>query len=408
MARVYLDHNATTQVRPDVLEAMLPYFGEHFGNASSVHAFGQEARAAVEDARAQVAAFLNASPAEIVLTGGGTESDNLAVIGGAHACASKGKHVVTTSIEHDAVRQAADVLEQEGFQVTRVAPLPDGRVTAEAIEAALRPDTILVSVMASNNETGVIQPMAEIGAVCAKRGVPFHTDAVQAAGKIPIDVSAWQATLATITGHKFYGPKGAGALYVRRGFKCTPLQVGGEHERGRRAGTENVPSIVALGAACTLAKEQLAGQAARWRELRARLLDGLQARVGPVQVNGHAERRLPNTLNICVPGVVGEEVLACATGVAASTGSACHAGRTEPSPVLLAMGVDPTTALGALRLSLGRWTTAEEIDGAVETLSAAILAVRSGSDGASPADARPAPAERALHSDADGVRGGAP
>jgi cysteine desulfurase len=381
MARVYLDHNATTQVRPDVLEAMLPYFGEHFGNASSVHAFGQEARAAVEDARAQVAAFLNASPAEIVLTGGGTESDNLAVIGGAHACASKGKHVVTTSIEHDAVRQAADLLEQEGFQVTRVAPGADGRVTAESIEAALRPDTILVSVMASNNETGVIQPMAEIGAVCAKRGVPFHTDAVQAAGKIPIDLAAWQATLATITAHKFYGPKGAGALYVRRGFKCTPLQVGGEHERGRRAGTENVPAVVGLGKACEVASAEMASVTPRIAALRDRLEAGLAERVPQIVRHGALAPRVCNTAHVSFVGAEGEHLILSLDmkGIAVSSGAACKSGSSHPSHVLLAMGVPANIAQSAVRFSLGRCTTEAEIDRVLDTVPGVVEKLRQGS-----------------------------
>jgi cysteine desulfurase len=381
MARVYLDHNATTQVRPDILEAMLPYFGEHFGNASSVHAFGQEARAAVEDARAQVAAFLNASPSEIILTGGGTESDNLAVIGGAHACASKGKHVVTTSIEHDAVRQAADLLEQEGFEVTRVAPGPDGRVTAESIEAALRPDTILVSVMASNNETGVIQPMAEIGAVCAKRGVPFHTDAVQAAGKIPIDVSAWQATLATITAHKFYGPKGAGALYVRRGFKCTPLQVGGEHERGRRAGTENVPAVVGLGKACEVASAEMAGVTPRIAALRDRLEVGLAERVPQIVRHGALAPRVCNTAHVSFVGAEGEHLILSLDmkGIAVSSGAACKSGSSHPSHVLLAMGVPALVAQSAVRFSLGRCTTEAEIDRVLDIVPGVVEKLRQGS-----------------------------
>jgi len=381
MARVYLDHNATTQVHPDVLEAMLPYFSEHYGNASSVHAFGQEARAAVEDARAQVAAFLNASPAEIILTGGGTEADNLAVIGGARACASKGKHIVTTSIEHDAVRHAADLLEHEGFQVTRVAPGPDGRVTPESIEAALRPDTTLVSVMASNNETGVIQPMAEIGAICAKRGVVFHTDAVQAAGKIPIDVSAWQATLATITAHKFYGPKGAGALYVRRGFKCTPLQVGGEHERGRRAGTENVPAIVGLGKACEVATADLATYVPKIAALRDRLEAGLTERVPNIVRHGASALRVCNTAHVSFVGAEGEHLILSLDmkGIAVSSGAACKSGSSHPSHVLLAMGVPANVAQAAVRFSLGRCTTDAEIDRVLDIVPGVVEKLRQGS-----------------------------
>lgn len=381
MARVYLDHNATTQVRPDVLEAMLPYFSEHYGNASSVHAFGQEARAAVEDARGQVAAFLNASPTEIILMGGGTEADNLAVIGGARACASKGKHIVTTSIEHDAVRHAADLLEHEGFQVTRVNPGPDGRVTAESIEAALRPDTILVSVMASNNETGVIQPMAEIGAICAKRGIVFHTDAVQAAGKIPIDVSAWQATLATITAHKFYGPKGAGALYVRRGFKCTPLQVGGEHERGRRAGTENVPAIVGLGKACEVATADLATYVPKIAALRDRLEAGLMERVPNIVRHGASAQRVCNTAHVSFVGAEGEHLILSLDmkGIAVSSGAACKSGSSHPSHVLLAMGVPAVVAQSAVRFSLGRCTTDAEIDRVLDIVPGVVEKLRQGS-----------------------------
>jgi len=270
MPRIYLDHNASTAVRPEVLEAMLPYFSEHFGNASSVHAFGQEAKGAMEDARAQVASLLNATPGEIVFTGGGTESDNIGVIGGARALPFKGRHVVVSLIEHDAVRHAADALEREGYTVTRVAPDARGVVDPGSIAAAIRPDTALVSVMAANNENGVIQPVEQIGAVCAERGVAFHVDAVQAAGKIPIDVQAWQATMATIAGHKFYAPKGVGALFVKRGFKVVTLQYGGEHEKGRRPGTENVPAIVGLGKASELALRELTEGAPRVAERPAR------------------------------------------------------------------------------------------------------------------------------------------
>jgi cysteine desulfurase len=236
MPRIYLDHNASTPCRPEIVEAMLPWFGERYANPSSVHAYGQDARGALDEARAEVAAFVNAASSEVVFTSGGTESDNLAVLGAARALSAKGRHIVTTAIEHEAVAHACDQLEREGFTVTRVAPETTGRMAAEAVAAALRDDTILVSVMAANNETGVIQPSAEIGAFCAARGVAYHVDAVQAAGKIPIDAAAWQATLLTITAHKFYGPKGAGALIARRGSRLLPLQFGGDHERGKRPG----------------------------------------------------------------------------------------------------------------------------------------------------------------------------
>jgi cysteine desulfurase len=381
MARVYLDHNASTQIRPEVLEAMLPYLREHYGNASSAHAFGQEARGALDEARGHVAALLNASTSEIVFTGGGTESDNLAVIGGARALRAKGSHVVTTAIEHDAVRQAADQLEREGFTVTRVAPGPDGSVTPDAIGAAIRPDTILVTVMAANNETGVIQPMAEIGAVCASRGVAFHSDAVQVAGKLPIDAKAWQATMLTITAHKFYGPKGAGALFIRRGFKPEPLQVGGEHERGRRAGTENVPAIVGLGRACELARTDLPAYAAQVTALRDRLEAGLMARVPQVVRHGAGAARVANTSHVSFVGAEGEHLILSLDmkGIAVSSGAACKAGSSHPSHVLLAMGVPAPVAQSAVRFSLGRCTTEAEIDRVLEIVPGVVEKLRQGS-----------------------------
>ena len=380
MARIYLDHNASTPVRPEVLEAMQPYFLGHYGNASSAHAFGQEAKGAMEEARAKVAAFLNATPGEIVFTSGGTESDNMGVIGAARALKDKGRHVVTTGIEHDAVRHAADLLEHEGFDVTRVPAGPDGRVTPQAIEAAITPQTILVTVMAANNETGVIQPMAEIGAVCAAKGIAFHSDAVQAAGKIPIDVAAWQTTLLTITAHKFYGPKGAGALYIKRGFRPAPLQVGGEHERGRRAGTENVPAIVGLGRACELAAEDLHATAKRVAALRDKLEAGIEATIAQVVRHGAEAPRVCNTAHVSFVGAEGEHLILTLDmkGVAVSSGAACKAGSSHPSHVLLAMGVPAGVAQSAVRFSLGRSTTDAEIDRVLEVLPAAVEKLRQG------------------------------
>jgi len=381
MARIYLDNNASTSIRPEVFESMQPYFLEHYGNASSVHAYGQEARGAVEEARARVAALLKATPGEIVFTSGGTESDNLAVIGAARALRGKGRHVVTTAIEHDAVRHAADLLELEGFEVTRVAPGPDGRVASQTIEAAIRPDTILVTVMAANNETGVIQPIPEIGAVCAAKGVAFHTDAVQAAGKIPIDVGAWQATMATITAHKFYGPKGAGALFIKRGFRPTPMQVGGEHEKGRRAGTENVPAIVGLGRASELAAADLSAVPARVAALRDRLEAGIESRVPHVIRHGAAAPRVCNTAHISFVGAEGEHLILSLDmkGVAVSSGAACKAGSSHPSHVLLAMGVPANVAQTAVRFSLGRSTTEADIDRVLEILPGVVEKLRRGS-----------------------------
>ncbi len=380
MARIYLDHNASTPVRPEVLEAMHPYFSVHYGNASSAHAYGQEGRGAVEEARARVAALLHATAGEIVFTSGGTESDNLAVIGAARALQAKGRHVVTSAIEHDAVRHAVDLLEHEGFEVSRVAAGPDGRVSPQAIEAALTPRTILVTVMAANNETGVIQPMAEIGAICAAKGIAFHSDAVQAAGKLPIDVAAWQTTLLTITGHKFYGPKGAGALYIKRGFRPTPLQVGGEHEKGRRAGTENVPAIVGLGRACELAAEDLGATAKRVGALRDRLETGIEARVPQVVRHGAGAPRVCNTAHISFVGAEGEHLILTLDmkGVAVSSGAACKAGSSHPSHVLLAMGVPAGIAQSAVRFSLGRSTTEAEIDRVLEVLPGAVEKLRHG------------------------------
>jgi cysteine desulfurase len=376
---IYLDYNATTPLDPAVIAAMRPYFEQQFGNPSSGSEYGLTARAAVEEARAQVAALLSCAPDEIVFTASGSESDNHAIKGIAFARRAQGSHLITSQIEHPAVLATCRYLEERhGFRVTYLPVDTFGMVDPGAVEAAISAETILISIMHANNEVGTLEPIAEIGQIARRHGIALHTDAAQSVGKVPVQVDELGVDLLTVVGHKLYAPKGIGALYVRRGTTLDPLIHGAGHEGGRRAGTENVPYIAALGAACALAKEQMAAQAARWDELRARLLAGLEAQVGSVQVNGHPEQRLPNTLNICVPGVVGEEVLARARGVAASTGSACHAGRTEPSSVLLAMGVDPTVALGALRLSLGRWTTADEIDGAVEALGAAIRALRDG------------------------------
>ncbi len=378
MPRIYLDHNASTPVRPEVLEAMLPYFGEQYGNASSAHAFGQEAKGALEDARAQVAALLNATSAEIVFTSGGTESDNLGVIGGARALPMKGRHVIVSAIEHDAVRHSADELEREGFTVTRTAPNPRGLVEPGAIAGAIRPDTVLVSVMAANNETGVLQPVAEIGAICASRGVAFHVDAVQAAGKTPIDVQAWQATLVTIAGHKIYGPKGSGALFVKRGFKPTPLQHGGEHEKGRRAGTENVPGIVGLGKACELALRELLESAPRIARLRDRLESAIMERIPNVVRHGEGAPRVPNTSHVSLVGAEGEHLILTLDmkGIAVSSGAACKAGSSHPSHVLLAMGVEREIAQSAVRFSLGRCTTEAEIDRVLEVLPGIVAKLR--------------------------------
>lgn len=381
MSRIYLDHNASTPVRREAIDAMAPYFAEQYGNPSSAHAFGQEARGALEEARGRVAALIGASPAEIVFTSGGTESDNMAVVGAARALREKGRHLVVSAIEHEAVLHTAEALEREGFELGRVTPGPDGVVSPEAVARAIRPDTILVSVMAANNETGVLQPSAAIGTVCAERGVAYHVDAVQAAGKVPIDAGAWGATLLTITGHKFYGPKGAGALYVKRGFKLVPLTHGGEHERGRRPGTENVPAIVGLGVAAELAASELTSAPARIAALRDRLEAGILASVPRVVVHGSRAPRTCNTSHVSFVGAEGEHLLLSLDmkGIACSSGAACKAGSSRPSHVLLAMGVDPLVAQSAVRLSLGRGTTEADVERVLEVLPSVVAKVRPGS-----------------------------
>jgi cysteine desulfurase len=317
----------------------------------------------------------------VVFTSGGTEADNLGVIGTARALAGKGRHLVASAIEHDAVRHAHDALARQGYEVTWVSPGPEGRVSPRAVEAALRPDTILVSVMATNNETGVIQPTAEIGAVCRARGVAFHVDAVQAAGKIPIDVAAWQATTAAIAAHKIYGPKGVGALFVRRGMKPEPLQVGGEHERGRRAGTENVPGAVGLGRACELAGSDLAETMPRLARLRDRLESELMTRVPGVVRHGEGAARAANTAHLSFPGAEGEHLILALDmqGIAVSSGAACKAGSSHPSHVLLAMGVPREIAQSAVRFSLGRDTTDADIDRVLAVVPGVVAKLRAAS-----------------------------
>ena len=369
MRRIYLDNAATTAVSPEVLEAMLPYFTQVSGNASSIHGYGREAKRAIENARRQVMRALNAAaPQEIYFTSGGTESDNWAIKGAALAI-GKG-HIVTTAIEHHAVLHTCQWLEKRGYAVTYLPVDEYGRVTAAQVEAALREDTILVSVMAANNEVGTLQPIAEIGALCRARGVLFHTDAVQAAGAIPLDVQAMNIDLLSLSGHKLHGPKGAGVLYVRKGVKIETLLHGGAQERGFRAGTENVPAIVGLGKAVELAQEHLAQNAAQVMRLRDKLISGLMERVPGAKLNGHPTERLPNNVNISFDRVEGEALLLRLdlVGVAGSSGSACTSGAIDPSHVLLALGLTPSQANGALRLTLSTDTTEEEIDAVLDIL----------------------------------------
>jgi cysteine desulfurase len=389
MNHIYLDHNATTPVAPDVREAMLPFLGEDYGNPSSVHWFGQRARRAVERAREQVADLLGAEPREIVFTGGGTEAANQALGGTVEAAGRSDAAVVTTAVEHKAVLSPCLRLEQSGVRVTTVAVDADGVVDVDAVVAALDERTVLVAVILANNEVGTIQPLERIVEAAHARGVPVFTDAVQAVGRLPLDVRTLGVELLSLSGHKLYGPKGVGALYVRRGMRVGPLILGGDHEGGRRAGTENVPAIVGLGQACELARGRLDGDAERLRVLRDRLEAGIRARVPDAQFHGARERRLPNTASVSFPGVEGESLLMNLDllGVAVSTGSACSAGSLRPSHVLLAMGRAPEVAHGAIRFSLGRGNTEEEIDRAIDAVAEAVARLRAA--GGAPASMTP-------------------
>ena len=362
--RVYLDYNATTPVDRAVLEAMLPYFAESYGNASSIHSAGQQARGAVDRARESVAALIGAKPAEIVFTSGGTEADNLAIFGSVAASPAQHKHVITTAIEHHAVLNACQALEKQSVEVTYVAVGPGGVVDPEDIRHALRPETILISVMHANNELGTLQPIEEIGRIAAEADVYFHCDAVQSAAKLPVDVSRSGVDMLSLTAHKIYGPKGVGALYVRSGTPLEPQFHGGHHERDRRPGTENVAGIVGFGKAAELARQRLAEDANRIGALRDRLETTILDHVPDARVNGNVTRRVPNTTNLTIPGAGGEALLIALDlqGVACSTGAACSSGAVEPSHVLLAIGLSQDDARSSLRFSLGRLTTVEEID----------------------------------------------
>lgn len=393
LASVYLDNNATTPVRPEVFEAMRPYLAVagDFGNPSSLHTAGQRARAALETAREQVAALLGAAdPGEIVFTSGGTESDNAAIIGTAFAHRARGRHLITSVIEHHAVLHACDYLEQEhGFTVTRLPVDRFGRISPADLSAALTPDTILVSLMAANNEIGTVQPVQELGALCRAAGVLFHTDAVQSAGKTLLDMKKTPVDLASISGHKIYAPKGIGALYIRRGVRLHALLHGGSHEKNRRAGTENVAGAVALGAACALAVADLERDSARVQSLRDRLEQGIRQRIPAVFVNGHPTERLGNTANLTFEGVEGESLVLALDqagfalkksdipGVEVSTGSACASGLLEPSHVLKAIGVPLEHIHGSVRFSLGHFNTDRDVDLALDVIPAVVARLRS-------------------------------
>ncbi len=373
---IYLDHAATTYVRQEVLDAMIPCMTDIFGNPSSLHTYGQKARKALDSARASVAASIHARPEEIFFTSGGTESDNWALRGVAAAKGGKGRHIITTRIEHPAVIHTAEDLEKAGFEVTYLDVDADGVVSLEQLEQALKPDTILVSIMAANNEIGTIQPIEEIGRIVKdKSKAVFHVDAVQAAGAIEVNLEKWKdVDLLSISGHKFYGPKGVGVLYIRKGTRINAIATGGSQERKKRAGTENVPGAVGLAKALELAVAEMPKESARLTELREHLVSRVLAEVNGARLNGHRSQRLPNNANFSFDYIEGEGLLMYmnARGVAASTGSACSSASLEPSHVLLAIGLKHETAHGSFRISMGRTTTKEDIDYTVEALKSVV------------------------------------
>lgn len=378
MKTIYLDHAATTAVDPRVVEEMLPVFTEVYGNASSMHHVGQAARKLVEEARIKVAAAIGANPGEIYFTSGGTEADNLAVIGVAEAMAArKGKHLITTNIEHHAIFNSFAWLKENGYDITELPVDQYGRVNPNDVEKAIRPDTILVSIMHANNEIGTIQPIAEIGQICKKHGVYFHVDAVQTVGHLPIDVNEMQIDLLSMSAHKFYGPKGVGALYLRRGVRIKSHLHGGEQEKGLRPGTENVPGIVGLGKAIEIAVAGMEEENVREIYLRDKLIAGL-LKIPDVRLNGHPTQRLSSNVNVSISYIEGESILLSLDlkGICASSGSACASGSLEPSHVLLAIGLDHPTAHGSLRLTLGRENTEEDVDYVLQVLPEIVRRLR--------------------------------
>jgi cysteine desulfurase len=376
MDPIYLDYNATTPIDPLVLAELLPWLNEGFGNPSSSHPYGQRAKQAVDQARERLASLLGCFPAEIIFNGGGTEANNQALIGVALANSRSGRHIITSAVEHPAVLNPLQWLERQGFSVTILPVDSSGWVDPESVRQAITAETILISIMHANNEVGTIQPLAEISAIAREQGILMHTDAAQSLGKIPTRVDDLGVDLLTVAGHKLYAPKGVGALYVRSGVKINSYLHGAGHESGRRAGTENVPYIVALGKAAELAGQRLASEPPRIRELRDHFHTRLQTLVDGVELNGHPTERLPNTLNVSFKGVVGADLLARAPEIAASTGSACHDGSGELSGVLKAMGTSREQGFGAVRFSLGRITTIEELDRAAEIVAARVKELR--------------------------------
>lgn len=379
MQKVYLDNAATTKVLPEVVEAMLPYFTEYYGNPSSVHAHAREAHKGLDDARRTIAECLNCAPEEIFFTGGGSEGDNMLLRGIAHAYRKKGNHIITTAVEHHAVLHTLEAMADSKTIELTVLPVDEyGLVTAEQIKAAIRPDTILVSAMFANNEVGTIFPIADIGAVCREAGVLFHTDAVQAVGHVPVDVHSMHIDLLTLTAHKFHGPKGVGAVYVKKGVRVPAMITGGGQENRKRAGTENVAGIVGMATALRLQCQNMEANTEKMLRLRDKLMQGIEERIEDVKLNGHRTKRLPNNVNYSLRYIEGESILLMLdlNGISASSGSACTSGSLDPSHVLLAMGLTHEVAHGSLRLTLSEFTTEEEIDYVLDVLPRVIKRLR--------------------------------
>ena len=378
MKQIYLDHAATTPMAQEVLEAMLPYFTERYGNPSSLHAFGQDAKEGIEQARQTIAAFIHANPDEIVFTGSGTESDNTVIKGVVHTLRAKGNHIVTSGIEHHAIHEPLHFLEQQGYQVTYLPVDATGLVDPDEVKRAITGKTILVSVMHANNEIGTIEPIAEIGRIAHEAGVLFHTDAVQTFGHVPIDVDVLGIDLLSASAHKLYGPKGVGLLYIRKGTRIAPLLHGGDQEKRRRASTQNVPGIVGFGKAVELAGAEIGTEAARQTVLRDALIEGLLGSIPDSRLNGHPRQRLPNNANVSIAFIEGEAMLLNLDmeGIAVSTGSACTSSSLEPSHVLTAIGLSHELAHGSLRFTLGRATTQEEIEQVMRVLPGIVKKLR--------------------------------
>jgi cysteine desulfurase len=376
--RVYLDHSATTPVDPEVAELIMTYYTSKFGNPSSIHAFGREAKKGLEDARQQIATLIGAQPEEIVFTSGGTEADNMALIGAALANQKKGNHIITSAVEHHAILDTCKYLEKQGFKLTILPVDEDGLLSVEAVEKALTPETILVSIMHANNEVGTIQPIEEIGKLLQGKGIIFHVDAVQSLGKIPVNVNDLGVNLLTASSHKIYGPKGVGCLYIRKGTRIQSLVHGGSQERKRRSGTENLPGIVGFGKACELAGQRMEADSAMIADLRDRLMKGIFDRIDHVKLNGHPTKRVPTNLNVSFEFIEGESLLLSLDmkGIAGSSGSACTSGSLDPSHVLLSMGICHEIAHGSLRLTLGRENTVEDVDYVLEVLPEIVTRLR--------------------------------